>query len=64
MKRELIEYLNAKIQNLLIMDTDLSNDPVDTRRRFNVDTTPYDIVRLRIDVETTLCVFRGVNLII
>ena len=25
-----------------------------TRRRFNVDTTLYDIVRRRIDVETTL----------
>ena len=31
--------------------------PVDTRRRFNVDTTSYDIVRRRIDVETTSCLY-------
>ena len=30
--------------------------PVDTRRRFNVSTTWYDVVRRRIDVETTLYV--------
>ena len=33
--------------------------PVDTRRRFNVDATSYDVVRRRIDVETTSCVYRG-----
>ena len=32
--------------------------PVDTRRRFNVNTTSYDVVRRRIDVETTCCVYR------
>ena len=31
--------------------------PVDTRRRFNVDTTSYDSVRRRIDVETTSCLY-------
>ena len=31
--------------------------PVDTRRRYNVDTTSYDIVRSRINVETTPCVY-------
>ena len=30
---------------------------VDTRRCFNVDTTLHDIVRRRIDVETTSCVY-------
>ena len=32
--------------------------PVDTRRRFNVDTTSYDVVRRCIDVETTSCVYK------
>ena len=31
--------------------------PVDTRRCFNVDTTSYDIVQRRIDVETTSYVY-------
>ena len=31
--------------------------PVDTRRRFNVDTTSYDVVQHRIDIETTSCVY-------
>ena len=31
--------------------------PVDTRCRFNVDTTSYDVVRRRIDVEITSCVY-------
>ena len=31
--------------------------PVDTQRRFNVDTTPYDVVQRCIDVETTSCVY-------
>ena len=35
--------------------------PVDARRRFNVDTTSYDVVRCHIDVETTSCVYRGVK---
>ena len=30
---------------------------LDTRRRFNVDTKSYDVVRRRIDVETTSCVY-------
>ena len=30
--------------------------PVDTQRRFNVDAS-YNIVRRRIDVETTVCVY-------
>ena len=34
--------------------------PVDTRRHFNVDTTSHDIVRRRIDVETTSCVYAAV----
>ena len=34
--------------------------PVDTRRRFNVDTTSYDIVRRRIDVENTSCVYGAI----
>ena len=33
-------------------------NPVDTRRRFNFDTTSYDVMRRRIDVETTSCVYR------
>ena len=37
--------------------------PVDKRRRFNVDTTSYDIVRRRIDVETTLCVYWVMGLV-
>ena len=37
----------------------LKKGPVDTRRRFNVDTTLYDVVRRRIDVETMSCVYRG-----
>ena len=32
--------------------------PVDTRRRFNVDTTSYDVIRRRNDVEMTSCVYR------
>ena len=37
--------------------TDLTKGiPVDTRRRFKVDTS-YDIVWRRIDVETTSCVY-------
>ena len=35
--------------------------PIDKRRRFNVDTTSYDIARGYIDVETTSCVYRGDN---
>ena len=35
----------------------LSPNPVDTRRRFNVDATSYDVVRRRIDFETTSCVY-------
>ena len=31
--------------------------PIDTRRRFNVDATSYDVVRHRIDVETKWCVY-------
>ena len=31
--------------------------PVDTCRRFNVDTTSCDIARCRINVETTSCVY-------
>ena len=31
--------------------------PVDTRRRFNINTTPYNIVRRRIDVETMSSVY-------
>ena len=33
------------------------SNPVDTRRRFSVDATLCDIVRRRIDVETTSCVY-------
>ena len=33
------------------------DSPVDTRRRFNVDTTLCDIARRRIDVETTSRVY-------
>ena len=32
--------------------------PVDTRRRFNVDTTSYYVARRRINVVTTSCVYR------
>ena len=35
--------------------------PLDTRRRFNVDTTSYDVVLRRIDVETMSFVY-GVTL--
>ena len=31
---------------------------VDTRRRFDVDTTSYDVIRRRNDVEMTSCVYR------
>ena len=33
------------------------NSPIDTRHRFNVDTTSYDIVRRCINVETTSRVY-------
>ena len=36
-----------------------SSIPVDTRRRFNVDTTSCDIIRRCIDVEMTSCVYWG-----
>ena len=35
-------------------------NPVDTRRRFNIDTTSYDVVQRRIDFETT-CVYGEIN---
>ena len=40
----------------------LKSNPVDTRRRFNANTTSYDVVRRRIDVETTSYVYREINI--
>ena len=37
-----------------------SRSPIDTRRCFYVNTTSYDVVRRRIDVETTSWVFRKI----
>ena len=37
--------------------SNLFRKSLDIRRRFNVDTTSYDIIRRRIDVITTLCVY-------
>ena len=37
-----------------------NNNPVDIRRRFNVDATLYNVVWRRIDFETT-CVYREKN---
>ena len=34
------------------------DNPVDTRHRFNVDKTSYDVVQRRTDVETTSSIFR------
>ena len=42
----------------LILEIYSKYNPVNTRRRFNVDTTSYDVVRRLIDVETTSCVYR------
>ena len=42
----------------LILEIYSKYNPVNARRRFNVDTTSYDVVRRLIDVETTLCVYR------
>ena len=36
---------------------DSRDNPVDTGRRFNVDTTSYDVEQGRIDIETTSCVY-------
>ena len=33
-------------------------NPVETQRHFNVNTMSYDVVRRRIDVEMTSCVYR------
>ena len=34
----------------------MRGSPVDTRRCFNVNTTLYDVLQRRINVETTSCV--------
>ena len=54
MKEELAQTTNHVSANFF---KKITYFPVDTRRRFNVDTTPYDVVRRRIDVETTSCVY-------
>ena len=46
-----------KYNNVVLLNESFNDNPVDTRRRFNVDTSSYDIVRGRINVETTLCVY-------
>ena len=54
MKEELAQTTNHVSANFF---KKITYFPVDTRRRFNVDTTSYDVVRHRIDVETTSCVY-------
>ena len=49
MKEELAQTTNHVSANFF---KKITYFPVDTRRRFNVDTTSYDVVRRRIDVET------------
>ena len=44
-------FLGGKIYSPMIVLI-----PVETRRRFNVDVLSDDILRRRVDVETTLCV--------
>ena len=41
-----------------IVETFLKKNPVETRRRSNVDTTSCDVIQRRIDVETTSCIYR------
>ena len=41
--------------------SELLTNPADTRHSFNVDTASYDVVRRRIDVETTSCAYRKIH---
>ena len=50
----MLTFLVFEMQELDIF----RKNPVDTRRCFNVDMTSYNIVRRRIDVETTSCIYR------
>ena len=48
-------YIFKTTQNALLecIKNYMQGNPVDTRRRFNVNTTSFDIVRRHFDVETT-----------
>ena len=53
-----LSFLSVILKGEITKQRDLENlSPVDTRRRFNGDTTSYNIVQRRIDVETTSCVY-------
>ena len=62
-----LQYRKLSILTVTLTEAPKSNKgqcynrvvPVDTRCRFYVDTTTYDIAWRRIDVETTSCVYHG-----
>ena len=65
--QRLAAVLSVKFENLVpsifrnensSLEINVSHFPVDTQCRFNVDTMSYNVVRRRIDVEMTSCVYR------
>ena len=57
-----IHNLRQESKNTSEDQAEQCSSSVDTRRRVNVDTTLYNVVRCRkrhIDVETTSCVYKG-----
>ena len=55
------KFIFARNPLFWLVETDFlasgNHFPVNTRHRFNVDTTLYNIVRRCIDVETTSCIY-------
>ena len=61
-ERYRVAQFEINYYKMVLVHQRMPSSPVDTRRRFNVDTMSYGIIRRRIDVETTSCVYEDIDL--
>ena len=53
-----------KVFSILMIKVNVPVNPVDAKRRFNVDATLYDVARRCINFETPSCVYRDFQVIL